>query len=249
MRMKDDYMKNGQLKPGYNLQFSTQNQFIINYSNHHNPTDTKTFIPHLEQILGMYPGKIENVCADSGYGSEENYNFLEANNLAPFVKYNYFHKEQKKGNKAYSDFHPNNLSYNTNADVYYCPMGQPMKLQDIKTEKSDAGYEKKTHVYQARNCDPCSLKGSCHKAKGNRTIQVNHRLNQLRNKAREMLTSEEGIKHRSQRPVDVEAAFGNLKQNKGFKRFLLRGHEKIEVETGLLSLAINLKKMNAIKVA
>jgi transposase len=249
MRMKDDYMKNGQLKPGYNLQFSTQNQFIINYSNHHNPTDTKTFIPHLEQILEMYPGKIENVCADSGYGSEENYNFLEANNLTPFVKYNYFHKEQKKGNKAYSDFHPNNLFYNTNADVYYCPMGQPMKLQYIKTEKSDTRYQKKTHVYQARNCDSCPLRSSCHKAKGNRTIQVNHRLNQLRNKARELLTSEEGIKHRSQRPVDVEAAFGNLKQNKGFKRFLLRGHEKIEVETGLLSLAINLKKMNAIKVA
>lgn len=249
MRMKDDYMKNGQLKPGYNLQFSTQNQFVINYSNHHNPTDTKTFIPHLKQILEMYPGKIENVCADSGYGSEENYDFLEANDLTPFVKYNYFHKEQKKGNKAYSAFHSNNLFYNTNTDVYYCPMGQSMELQYIKNEKSDAGYEKKIHVYQARNCDGCPLRGSCHKAQGNRTIQVNHRLNQLRNKARELLVSEQGLKYRSQRPVDVEAAFGNLKQNKGFKRFLLRGHEKIEVETGLLSLAINLKKMNAIKVA
>ena len=89
----------------------------------------------------------------------------------------------------------------------------------------------------------------CHKAKGNRTIQINHRLNELRSKAREHLTSEEGLKHRSQRPVDVEAAFGNLKHNKGFKRFLLRGKEKVEIEMGLLALAINLKKMNSRKVA
>jgi len=249
MRMKDDYMKNGQLKPGYNLQFSTQNQFIVNYSNHYNPTDTKTFIPHLEQILEMYPDMVNNVCTDSGYGSEENYDFLETKELTPFVKYNYFHKEQKKGNEAYSEFHPNNLYYDTKADVYYCPMGQTMKLQHVKTEKCDSGYEKKIHVYQARNCKGCPLRGSCHKAQGNRTIQVSHKLNKLRNKARNLLTSEEGLKHRSQRPVDVEAAFGNLKHNKGFKRFSLRGHEKIEIESGLLALAINLKKMNAAKVA
>jgi len=249
MRMKDDYMKNGQLKPGYNLQFSTQNQFVVNYSNHHNPTDTKTFIPHLEQIQEMYPGMVNNVCADSGYGSEENYNYLEESDLTPFVKYNYFHKEQKKGNQAYAEFSVNHLYYNKKDDLYYCPMGQPMDLKYIKTEKTDAGYEKKINVYQARNCKGCPLRGSCHKAQGNRSVQVSHRLNELRNKARNLLTSEEGLKHRSQRPVDVEAAFGNLKHNKGFKRFLLRGHEKVEVETGLLALAINLKKMNAIKSA
>jgi len=249
LRMKDDYMQNGQLKPGYNLQLSTQNQFLINYSNHHNPTDTKTLIPHLNQIQEMYPGMVNNVCGDSGYGSEENYDFLESKKLNAYIKYNYFHKEQKKGNQAYSEFHPNNLYYNANIDVYYCPMGQPMRLQYIKKEKNDEGYEKKIHYYQAYNCKGCPLRGSCHKAQGNRTIQVSHKLNKLRNKARELLTSEEGLKHRSQRPADVEAAFGNLKHNKGFKRFLLRGHENVEIETGLLAMAINLKKMNAIKVA
>ena len=249
MRMKDDYMKNGQLKPGYNLQFSTQNQFIVNYSIHHNPTDTKTFIPHLKEIIGLYPDKVENICADSGYGSEENYEFLKSESLTPFVKYNYFHKEQKKGDKAYSEFHPNNLHYNSELDVYYCPMGQQMSLQYIKTEKSDAGYKKKLHVYQAKNCNGCPVRGKCHKAQGNRIIQINHRLNQLRDEARSLLTSEEGIMHRSQRPVDVEASFGNLKANKGFKRFLLRGNEKVEIEIGLLALAINLKKMATTKVA
>jgi len=249
MRMKDDYMKNGQLKAGYNLQLSTQDQFIVNYSIHNNPTDTKTFIPHLTEILSMYPEKVKKVCADSGYGSEENYEYLQREELSPYVKYNYFHREQHKGTKGVSDFHVSTLYYNKEKDVYYCPMGQPMPLKYIKKEKSSTGYEKTLHVYQAINCNGCPLRGQCHKSKDNRTIQVNHRLNELKSQARKHLTSEEGLQHRSQRPVDVEATFGNMKQNKGFRRFFLRGKDKVIVEVGLLAIAMNLNKMHSLKVA
>ena len=249
MRMKDDYMRNGQLKPGYNLQFSTQHQFVVNYSIHNNPTDTLTYIPHLKEINQLYPGYLKNTCADSGYGSEENYEFLKQESLTPFVKYNYFHKEQQKGSKAYTEFSPANLFYNEETDTYYCPMGQAMSLKCRRKEKSASGYEKTLHIYEAKNCNFCPLRGACHKSKHNRQIQVNHRLNELRNEAKELLTSDEGLKHRSQRPVDVEASFGNLKHNKNFKRFLLRGKEKVELEIGLLALAINLKKMHKMKSA
>lgn len=249
MRMKDDYMRNGQLKPGYNLQFSTQNQFVVNYSIHNNPTDTLTYIPHLKEIEALYPGLLKNACADSGYGSEENYEFLKEENLTPFVKYNYFHKEQQKGSKAYFEFSPSNLFYNKETDTYYCPMGQAMPLKHIRKERSASGYQKTLHIYEAQNCNNCPLKGGCHKSKNNRQIQVNHRLNELRSEAKKHLTSEDGLKHRSQRPVDVEASFGNLKHNKGFKRFLLRGKENVELEMGLLALAVNLKKMHKFKTA
>lgn len=249
MRMKDDYMRNGQLKPGYNLQFSTQNQFVVNYSIHNNPTDTLTYIPHLNEIKGLYPNFLKSVCADSGYGSEENYEYLKEEKLTPFVKYNYFHKEQQKGSKAYAVFSPVNLFYNKEADTYYCPMGQAMPLKYTRKEKSASGYEKTVYIYEALNCDACPLRGGCHKSKHNRQIQVNHRLNELRSEARDYLTSEEGLKHRSQRPVDVEASFGNLKHNKGFRRFLLRGKKKVELEIGLLALAINLKKMHVLESA
>jgi hypothetical protein len=49
MRMKDDLMKNGQLKPEYNLQISSNNQYVTNYSIHHNPTDTTSLTEHIEQ--------------------------------------------------------------------------------------------------------------------------------------------------------------------------------------------------------
>ncbi len=98
-----------------------------------------------------------------------------------------------------------------------------------------AALNKTISRYQAKNCEGCPLRGVCHKAKGNRVVEVNHNLNKHKQKARENLTTEEGIKHRKQRPQDVEAVFGNIKQNKGFRRFMLRGKKKVTVEFGLFS--------------
>jgi transposase len=241
MRMKEDPMLNGQLKAGYNLQISTQDQYIVHYSLHPNPTDTKTLIPHLKGFKENYSKLPETLTADAGYGSEENYTFLEKENVDAFVKYNYFHKEQKT--KKPNPFHPNNLYYNKEKDCYYCPMGQTMVYKGQKKAKSKTGFEQIYSIYQAQNCKGCPLRSECHKAKGNRTIHINHNLNRLKEKARQNLLSEQGIKHRKKRPCDVETVFGNLKQNKKFKRFNLRGNENVEIETGLLAIAMNLKKM------
>jgi transposase len=242
MRMKDDHMGNGQLKAGYNVQWSTQDQFIVHYSLHQDTTDTKTLIPHYEQLkaqLGKLPGA---AVADAGYGSEQNYEYLEAESVEAFVKYNYFHREQQKSHQEKYPFEQGRLYYNAARNEYTCPMGQPMRHIGDQRSTTKAGHPQNVSRYQAHNCAGCPLNGACHKAKGNRIIEVNHRLNQLKAQARELLTSEEGLRHRSTRPIEVESAFGNLKQNKGFTRFMLRGLHKVTLEIGLLSTAINLKK-------
>jgi transposase len=245
MRMKEDHMLNGQLKPGYNAQISTNNQIIITYSIHQNPTDTLTLEPHLEsykQELGFMP---KELTADAGYGSEENYEFMEKNFMEAYVKYNYFDQEQQNGGQSKGPFHADNLYYNKERNCYYCPMGQVMTFIGTKEDITESGYKRTLSRYQAQNCTNCPLRGKCHKSKGNRIIEVSHRLNELRAKARELLLSEKGKAHRRQRPVDVEPVFGILKQNKGFRRFMLRGIDKVSVEFGLLALAHNLKKMAA----
>jgi len=96
MRMKEDHMKNGQLKPAYNPQISTENQFITNVTIHQTPNDTTTLKSHLEEFEKRYQKQSKTVVADAGYGSEENYEMLESKEITAYVKYNYFHKEQKK---------------------------------------------------------------------------------------------------------------------------------------------------------
>ena len=242
MRMKDDHMLNGQLKPGYNLQISTQDQYILGYTLHQTTTDTATLPVHIESLkdtLGIVP---EALVADAGYGSEENYEYLENEDIEAYVKFNYFHKEQSQKWKE-NPQKLENLYYNEQEDCYFCPMGQRMDLVKKTRHITQNGYVQNKKSYQAQNCAGCPMRGPCHKQKTNRIIEINPQLVRYKQMIREKLNSETGLKYRSQRPVDVEAVFGNIKYNQGFKRFLLRGLKKTEIEVGLISLAQNLRKM------
>ncbi len=245
MRMKDDYMKNGQLKAAYNWQISTSGQCIVNYDLYQTTSDTVTLPDHLNSYQQMYDTYPEVAVADSAYGSEQNYELMEQQGIEAYVKYNYFHKEQTRKRKipAKECFRPEHLYYNDEEDYYICPMGQKMSNvgQDSRITKN--GFEQHFTLYQAQRCEGCPLRGACHKAQSNRQIQINHRLKRYKDKATKLLTSQQGLKHRSQRPVDVEAVFGNIKQNKKFTRFLLRGLDKVMIEAGLIALAHNLAKM------
>lgn len=174
MRMKEDHMLNGQLKPAYNLQISTNKQFILHYSLHPNPTDTKTLTPHVESFEKSYQKVPKELVADAGYGSHENYNLLKTKKIKAYVKYNYFDK-------------------------------------DCKTKQVTVS-------------------------------QNNPELAEIRQKAFDLLKTKRGEKLRKQRCHDVEPVFAQIKHNKGFKRFMLRGQNKVEVEIGLLSIAHNLQK-------
>lgn len=242
MRMKEDHMKNGQLKAGYNVQISTSNQYIVNYSIHTNPNDTGTLKDHLEQHGQSYGSLPQTVTADAGYGSEENYQYLEDASIEAYVKYSYFDKEQSTLDGSKRPFSIDKLHYNKSKDQYSCPIGQPMQHIGTTKKKTAAGFVQTIDKYQAQNCMQCPLNGSCHKSQGNRIIEVNHNLNRYKQKVKELLNSEAGIRHRKQRPIDVEPVFGNIKQNHGFRRFMLRGKEKVSIEWGLLAIAQNLRK-------
>lgn len=239
MRMKEDHMLNGQLKPGYNVQISTQDQFILCYSVHQQTNDYHTLEPHLQCFERMHAALPQDIIADAGYGSEENYQILENKGINAFVKYPLFDKEIKSDIR---DFDTSSLYYNKELDCFYCPMGQPMNKTSSYIE---AATQKNISVYKAKNCTNCPLLGTCHKSKENRTIKISHELLRHRKKAKELLTSSVGIALRKKRTIDVEPTFGHIKHNKKFKRFNLRGLKKVNIEIGLIALAQNLKKMAA----
>jgi transposase len=242
MRMKEDHMGNGQLKPAYNVQISTEDQFITNFGVFQNPGDTSTFTDYLDSFEEKYDRQSSEIVADSGYGSEQNYDYMESKGIGNYVKYNYFHKEQKQFFKN-NPFLAENLFYNPRGDFYVCPMGQKMEFIGTSKIVSHRGYPSEISIYQAKRCEGCPLRGSCHKSKENRTIDVNHNLQRHKRIARENLTSERGLMHRSRRPIEPEAVFGQIKSNRKFNRFRLRGLEGVSVEFGLISIALNLSKM------
>ena len=243
MRMKEDAMNNGQTKPGYNLQISAENQFITDFALFPNPGDTLTMIPFFNSFLGRY-GRLPMVAvADAGYGSEENYRFMEEAGIEAYVKYNRFHIEHRPRYKP-NPFHHDNFYYNQEEDYYVCPMGQHMNRVGTRHSKTESGYLSDNARYGAQNCNGCPLRCMCYKAKGDRrVIEVNHRLNQLKRKAAERLTSEEGRKHRGRRCIEPEAVFGQMKYDMHYRRFRHFGKDKVTMDFAFFAIAFNLKKM------
>ena len=243
MRMKEDAMNNGQTKPGYNLQISAENQFITDFALFPNPTDTLTLIPLFNSFLGRY-GHLPSVAvADSGYGSEENYRFMDEAGMDAYVKYSRFHLEQRPRYKP-DPFHHDNFHYNAEEDYYVCPMGQHMTRTGTGHSKTASGYRSENARYRAQDCRGCPLRCLCYKAKGDRrVIEVNHRLNGYKRKARELLTSEEGIRHRGRRCIEPEAVFGQMKFNMAYRRFRHFGKDKVSMDFAFFAIAFNIRKM------
>ncbi len=245
MRMKEDHMRNGQLKPAYNVQISTNNQYIASYSLHRSTTDTNTLIDHLAGHIKNFKQKPNAVTADAGYGSEQNYQWLEDKRITAYVKHSRFDRMQNSAIREKNAFTADRLEYDEQKDIYRCPIGEPMKNIGWHIEKNRSGYAQVITSYQAKNCEGCFLREICHKQEGNRIIKVNLNNNRLRQQADKRLKSNRGIRKRKQRCYDTEPVFANIKHNHHFKRFMLRGIKKVSVETGLLALAHNLRKKTA----
>jgi Transposase DDE domain len=240
--MKDDHMKNGQLKPAYNLQLGTEGQFVVGYSVHQRPGDSGCLVPHLKGVkekLGRLPN---NVIADSAYGSEENYAYLEQEQVGNYLKYNSFGKEQRARYKP-NPFAADQMAYDPEKDELICPAGKRLTCQYTAYPKTDNGYRGERRCYEAHDCTGCPLKEQCTKAKGNRKVSWGVQLKAWRQQASQNLTSEMGKQLRSQRGVEVESVFGRLKEDWGFRRFFLRGIKKVKTEFGLLCIAQNMAKL------
>ncbi len=244
MRMKEDHMRNGQLKPGYNVQIGTENQFIVGYSLHQRPTDTRCLKPHLDKVkhaLGKVP---QTIIADAGYGGEENYAYLEELKVDALVKYSTYHREKSKSwSKDISKI--DNWTYDETEDTWTCAAGRKLVFRYESKQKTESGYEIQHRHYRSLSCEDCPLKPSCTKAVGNREIQVSLRYMRYKQQMKEKLRSEEGYKLSVRRMIEPESVFGQMKNNRGFRRFLLRGLPKVSLEVGWLSLAHNLLKKAA----
>jgi transposase len=248
MRMKEDRgAEKPWPKPAYNVQVGTEDQFVVGFSIHQRAGDTSCLIPHLEQVqarLGRLPN---NIITDAGYGSEENYDYVERHQLGNFVKYNTFHQEQQKHRKPEllrkKLFRAENFPYDAETDEFICPAQKRLTYQRTIRVKSDNGYLAERREYACAECANCPLRAECTKAKGNRHMHISFRLQRFREQARENLLSPAGQNLRAKRSVEVESVFGQSKHNMGMRRFMLRGKEKVHNEMGLHCIAHNMKKM------
>jgi hypothetical protein len=241
--MKEDSLTN-QTKPGYNVQAGTEGQFILDVTCHQRPGDTVCMVPHLEHAEGTMGHLPSEVVADAGYGSEQNYAWLEERGCD--VKHNEFFRECRNSRWREDPMRPANWAYDGEADAYACPEGHTLSFRREEGTRTDLGYESTTRVYVGEGCPACPLRGRCFRSKDPeavRVLRVNPTLDAFKRRASEMLHTERGSMLRRRRSVDVETIFGDIKRNWGFRRFLLRGLEKVDHEMRMVAMGHNIRKM------
>ena len=244
MRMKEDYMKNGQLKAGYNVQIATEGQYALAYDLFPNPTDTRTLKPFLDDIESNYFTLPEYIVADAGYGSEENYvDIIENRHLTPLITYGMYLKEKERKYKN-DAFKTANWDYNSIEDYYTCPNGKKLTFVYNSQRKDKNGFVRNFRVYECEDCCNCPYRSQCCKAKegNNRKISINVKWEQQKEYIRKELSDKETGKIYRRRKIDVEPVFGFLKANLHFNRFTVRGKAKAKIEMGLALMAVNLRK-------
>ncbi len=251
MRMKEDRgTEKPWPKPAYNVQLGTEGQFIVGYSLHGRAGDTACLIPHLERVRRNLGGRLpQKIVADAAYGSEENYAYLNQHGAENYLKYNTFYQDTHhyRDPEVLRDhqFRAENFGYDPESDQFICPADKRLRFQYASRYTTDNGYLTDRRIYACQDCAGCPLRARCTKAKGNRQIRISFQLLAYRRQARTNLTSPEGQRLRAARSIEVETVFGHLKHNLGFRRFHLRGLEKVKTEWGLVSIAHNLRKMAA----
>ncbi len=244
LHMKDDHMRNAQLKPGYNVQIGVDSEYIIGAEIFSDRNDAWTLIPFLKKIEEQMGYRYPSVTADSGYESEESYQYLDEQKQTAYIKPQTYEKWKKRSFKK-DISKRENMAYEENEDEYICHEGKRLRPLYIKKQKSKSGYESEVTVYECVECGGCSRKGQCTKAKGNKRLYVSKKFIEKRQESYKNITSEKGVLYRMNRSIQVEGAFGVLKSDYEFQRFLLRGKTKVKLEILLLCMGYNLNKLHA----
>jgi transposase len=238
--------KQDQVVPAYNVLAGTENQIIMNYTIHQTASETDVLPEHIRRPKEGGRGKPVAIIGDSTFGSQENYECIEKEGIGNYLKYNTYHYEKTR--KYQTDmFHKDHFPHDEESDSYECPGGRKLRYKETQKRRTSTGYETEQRVYECEDCSGCTLAEQCKKGQGNRSIRINPRLEAYKAQARANLESEQGRQLRKLRGIEIESVFGDIKWNQGYRRFRLRGREKVNVEFGLLSMAHNIKKIALIE--
>ena len=244
MRMKEDHMRNGQLKPAYNVQIAVNSEYITGIETFSDRTDLGTLVPFLKELKRQHKGKYAEVTADAGYESLENYLYLEKNGQMSFIKpSNYEARKTKRFKEQVGRIE--NMTYDEQWDAFICAYGKTLSLRRETTELVQ-GRPVTTSWYRCEDCTNCPHRSACCQAKDlakPKEVELKKTFWEMRAASQENITTEHGISLRMCRSIQVEGAFGLLKNDFGFRRFLTRGKANIRTELFFLALAYDLKKL------
>ena len=241
MRMKDDHMRNAQLKPGYNVTLGVEGEYITGLYVSSERSDQLTMIPLLDEMESHLGVQYKDVTGDAGFESEEIYTYFENKEQTCYIKPQNYERSKTRKFKSNMSLREN-MPYDAEKDEYTCQYGKKLRAVYVGKKKAKSGFESEVTFYECEDCSDCPHKKNCTRAKGNRKMQVSKNFLRQRKESRMRIASEQGILLRMNRSIQAEGAFGVLKQDMGFRQFLLRSNPKVKIELILMAMGFNINK-------
>ena len=239
MALKTDYYSGlgSNMHAAYNVQILVMKGLVFSYYVSQSRTDVNDFIDVINIFSKYYGFWPKRICADAGYGSLDNYRYLDKYNIENYVKH-----QSWEGNK--SGRNPDCYHLNDD-DTITClngTIGYEVKLLYRHPRKAEGVF------YKVTGCNSCNWMPFCKRFmmkqdEDFKIFEVVKDLERYKYQSQDNLCSPKGIEMRVNRSIQVEGVFGIEKQDYGYIRFRRRGLEKVSTESMLNFLGLNIAKL------
>lgn len=239
MALKTDYYSGlgSNMHAAYNVQILVMKGLVFSYYVSQSRTDINDFIDVISIFSKYYGFWPKRICADAGYGSLDNYRYLDKYNIENYVKH-----QSWEGNK--SGRNPDCYHLNDD-DTITClngTIGYEVKLLYQHHRKAEGVF------YKVTGCNSCNWMPFCKRFmmkqdEDFKIFEVVKDLERYKYQSQDNLCSPKGIEMRVNRSIQVEGVFGIEKQDYGYIRFRRRGLEKVSTESMLNFLGLNIAKL------
>lgn len=243
MRMKEDHMMNGQLKPAYNVQIASEGGYVVGVLLSQERADVNTLIPFIDRIHGNLPVKFSSLIADSGYESEENYQYLKDNGITTYIKPSNY--EIRKTKKFKNDIgRRENMTYLPEEDIFLCANNRKLIFSGIRRTKTTTGFIVQKRRYSCSECEGCNLSSKCLRKAKSKNVEFSKTFDEFRQESDANIKSLNGIRLRINRSIQSEGVFAYMKEDLGYRRFRHRGKKHVENDMLLIAFAINTNRFH-----
>lgn len=239
MVLKEDYYSKSsyEFHAAYNVQQLVIRGFIFAYYVSQSRTDIDDFVPINEQFYRLYQCFPLNECADAGYGSLDNYSYLDEHHIGNYVKH-----QSWEGNKSASNPDCYRLLNNDKIVCLNGLIGEEVILENRHHRKKESVF------YKVEGCLHCDWMPFCKRYMKRwdedfKIFEIVKKLERYKYQSQDNLCSPKGIELRVNRSIQVEGDFGIIKQNHGYARVRRRGIDKVTTEIMLTALGLNIAKL------
>jgi len=223
----------GRQEPAYNAQavVEEQHQLIVAEAVVNEENDAHELTAMIGEVQRNLGEVAKETVADGGYASAEELGKAEEKGYGVVASL--------KDPSPLGEFHSSRFQYDPERDQVVCPRGEGLSFQGIRRHRQKPF---PLRVYRCQDFGDCPLREACTRDRHGRLIEIGPYHGAVERQRQKQAEAEKRQLLKKRKEM-VEPVFGTIKQGMGFRRYTVRGLEKVKTQWSLICAAFNLRKL------